>query len=437
MGGLWWWSALLACFAVSAAHQTAQAHLGLAHLQASAPVPESLARQPAHNEGSATIFDVGVAFLEGQHAGHGRGAGKTDVRPALVVGCCVVALVVILAMAYIITSVWPTTSSATQGMIFSYATLIGCFLGLCISFVCYGIIQEYIMTQRYASGHHFPSSVFLVFCNRTVGVMVLTLVLLWKRQPFFPTGCQWCSIPAITLFISSTCQYSSLRYVSFPVQIAFKSGKIVPTMVVGIVMLSRRYSWKDYMMAAMITTSVIGFSLSVEDFGKDERSTRLYGVTLLLIFLFCDALTSNGEKKIFNSYPDMGAFQMMFVMALFSMIYSIVSVLLMGTIKPLFAFLADNPIVWLHILGLSICAVSGQLFVFYIIKTYGPVVFSIMMTIRLVFSMTTSAILFGHEISPFAWFCAFCTFMVLFVDSASKLMASNKDHKQDQKSQHA
>lgn len=356
----------------------------------------------------------------------------------MVVACCVVALIVILVMAWFIRSTWPSTSNATKALIISYGTIMGCFLGLCFSFVCYGILQEYIMTHRYGSGHMFPSSVFLVFCNRCVGVAVLLVVLTVRRESFLPTGYGWCSIPAITLFISSTCQYSSLRYVSFPVQIAFKSGKIVPTMVVGIVMLSRRYGLRDYMMAAMITVSVIGFSLSVEDFsGKADRETRMIGVALLLIFLFCDALTSNGEKRIFNSYPEMGPFQMMFVMALFSMLYSVVSVILLGTVGPLFAFLADNPIVWLHISGLSACAVSGQLFVFYIIKNYGPVVFSIMMTVRLVFSMTTSALLFGHNISMFAWFCACCTFMVLFADAAAKLMYPSKESKHDQKTQSA
>lgn len=42
----------------------------------------------------------------------------------------------------------------------------------------------------------------------------------------------------------------------------------------------------------------------------------------------------------------------------------------------------------------------GQLFIFYTIKKFGPIVFTIIMTIRQMLSMVVSCILFGH---PMAW----------------------------------
>merc|ERR1719335_722595 len=153
------------------------------------------------------------------------------------------------------------------------------------------------MTQNY-NGSKFPSSSFLVFCNRSLAFVVCIAILLIRRESLFPPGCCWCSIPAMTLTVSTMCQYSSLRYVSFPTQVTFKSGKIVPTMAVGTLVTGQHYGWKDYIMALMITLCVIGFSLSMERLDKKAgQSTKLFGVFLMVVFLVCDALTSNGEKR--------------------------------------------------------------------------------------------------------------------------------------------
>jgi adenosine 3'-phospho 5'-phosphosulfate transporter B2 len=42
----------------------------------------------------------------------------------------------------------------------------------------------------------------------------------------------------------------------------------------------------------------------------------------------------------------------------------------------------------------------GQLFIFYTLKKFGPVVFTIIMTIRQMLSMIISCVIFGH---PIAW----------------------------------
>jgi adenosine 3'-phospho 5'-phosphosulfate transporter B2 len=216
------------------------------------------------------------------------------------------------------------------------------------------------------------------------------------------------------------CQYSSLRYVSFPTQVTFKSGKIVPTMAVGRFVTGASYGWKDYGKALAITVCVIGFSLSMEHSdSKGENATKLIGVGLMCLFLLCDALTSNGEKRIFNSYEAMSHWQMMFMMAIFAVMYTGISIAFQNPLG-LFAFLMRNPLAWAHIFFLSFFAVSGSLFTFYIIKRYGPVVFSIMMTIRQIFSMTFSAILFGHEMSGMSCFFACCIFLILLGDAVYK-----------------
>merc|ERR1719310_1639439 len=318
---------------------------------------------------------------------------------------------------------WLFSSESTKDLLQWYIELSACFVALVVSFVLYGIMQEYIMTQNY-NGSKFPSSSFLVFCNRSLAFVDCIAILLIRRESLFPPGCYWCAIPAMTLTVSTMCQYSSLRYVSFPTQVTFKSGKIVPTMAVGTLVTGTSYGWRDYAKALAITLCVIGFSLSMEQSdSKKENATAMIGVGLMCLFLLCDTLTSNSEKKVFNTYQEMSHFQMMFMMALFAMIYTGASIAFQNPLG-LFAFLLKNPTASVHILFLSTFAVSGSLATFYIIKRYGPVIFSIMMTIRQIFSMTFSAILFGHEMSAIACFFAACIFVILLSDAAFKFWSS-------------
>merc|ERR1719235_1088629 len=120
------------------------------------------------------------------------------------------------------------------------------------------------------------------------------------------------------------------------------------------------------------------------------------------------------------------------MMAIFAVIYTGVSIAFQNPMK-LFAFLMRNPLVWAHIFFLSFFAVSGSLATFYIIKRYGPVIFSIMMTIRQIFSMTFSAILFGHEMSAIACFFAACIFVILLSDAIHKFWTTPAKKAKDEK----
>ena len=61
-------------------------------------------------------------------------------------------------------------------------------------------------------------------------------------------------------------------------------------------------------------------------------------------------------------------------------------------------FLADNPAaIWDQVV-ISITSATGQLFIYFTIRKFGPVVFTIIMTTRQMFSMVLSTISFGHTV---------------------------------------
>jgi len=274
-----------------------------------------------------------------------------------------------------------------------------CFAGIVIFFCGYGIAQEFIMTQDY-NGERFPAVSFLILSNRLAIVAISGLLLVAARESVVFSAAKWTVIPGITVLVSSWCQYASLHYVTFPTQVVFKSAKIVPTMAVNAAVNKQFADSKDYAIAVVITVCVAGFSLLTESSHTGAAQSTVLGIALLCVFLLCDALTSNTEKRIFEAYKgqNFSNNQMMFCVALVSLVYSAVVVAASPGYNVVFQFMGRNPAAWGHIACLAVSSTCGQWLVYYIVRRHGPVLLAIMMTVRQVVSIFVSALLYGHHI---------------------------------------
>lgn len=77
-------------------------------------------------------------------------------------------------------------------------------------------------------------------------------------------------------------------------------------------------------------------------------------------------------------------------------------------------FMMADPSLSSHIFFLSLTSAIGQLFIFYTIKEFGPVTFTIMMTTRQVISLVISCLAFSHPMNVIAWAGAIIVFAVVF-----------------------
>lgn len=117
-----------------------------------------------------------------------------------------------------------------------YAKLAFCFMGLQISYVLWGLVQEYLMTKEYAGGK-FKSSSFCVFGNRILALLISLAIVMFrkatstvpmKEAPFYAYAPS-----SLSNTLSSWAQYEALKFLSFPTQTLSKSCKIIPVMLVS------------------------------------------------------------------------------------------------------------------------------------------------------------------------------------------------------------
>ena len=148
-------------------------------------------------------------------------------------------------------------------------------------------------------------------------------------------------------------------------------------------------------------TSLLSSHSSSRKAGASENSDAT-GVLFLLVYIFCDAFTSNWQSKIYLQYgrDNVDSFQMMLGVNSFAILFTLFGLLTSGDLPVVLEFLRVNPGAVANCLVTSLTSASGQLFIFKTIKDFGPVPFTLIMTIRQILSIIISSMLFAHPISP-------------------------------------
>jgi len=151
----------------------------------------------------------------------------------------------------------------------------------------------------------------------------------------------------------------------------------------------------------MASTDSLQFGL---DYLGDEAPAAWTGVMLLFLFLFFDSFTSQFQSRMFQRNRDLSMVELMFATSAFSVILSFVTLLHTKELYPALRFVKEHNEIHLHIFMFSVCSTIGQLFIFYTIKNFGAVVFTLIMTTRILLSIAISCVLYGHEVTATGFF---------------------------------
>jgi len=283
-----------------------------------------------------------------------------------------------------------------------------CVFMLNITFVTWGLLQERMLTRRYprGTGEFFTYSYALVFTNRFwTLIMSGGLLLYLKPKRSSSTVIYEYSFPSISNMLSSWCQYESLRYLSFPAVTLSKSFKLAPVMLMGKILGNKQYPEYDYFVALTIGIGITMFISSTEElkFGSniyDQKDSAVWtGIMLLVIFLFLDSFTSQWQSRMFQRHRDLSMIELMFATSAFSSLLSLITLIHSNELWPALDFVYKHSEIHFHFFLFSICSTIGQLLIFYTIKNFGAVVFTFIMTTRVVVSIALSCHIYNHKVT--------------------------------------
>lgn len=316
----------------------------------------------------------------------------------------------------------------------NFFKLLFCFCGLQASYLTWGVMQEKIMTTEYqptplVPDGKFPSATFCVFSNRALAIVVAAGMCLYTHKTLQTAAPLWYYSPcALSNTLSSWGQYAALKYVTFPMQVLFKSAKVIPVMMMGRVLNKNQYPMVEYLEALVITIGVATFGLSKQrNSANDPATTEVFGLLCLTLYVCSDAFTSQWQERIFKAYPNqIDKYQMMFGVNCSAIIITIMFLVLSGEIPAVLEFFATNPQAFIYNVITAITSATGQIFIFYTIQQFGSVVFTIIMTTRQMISMVISTILFGHTLTIGSYVGAMLVFGAVFFRIRRRQLAKSK-----------
>ncbi|EDV24054.1 uncharacterized protein TRIADDRAFT_27148, partial [Trichoplax adhaerens] len=292
--------------------------------------------------------------------------------------------------------------------------LLFCALGLQISFLLWGILQERVMTIDY-DGRKFKNSQFLVFMNRAMSLLVSWSVIKYSRAKDDIAPMYKYSYASFSNIMSSWCQYEALKFVSFPSQVICKASKVIPVMIMGKIVSNRSYPYYEYCTSVLLSIGVSAFLLDAHHLDHHPiTKTTLSGTILMLVYISFDSFTSNWQEQLYKKY-NMSSVQMMFGVNVFSTALTLVSLLTQGTLPACIAFMMSNSSFAVHVIMLSTCASIGQLFIFYTISCYGALIFTIIMTVRQALSILLSCLIYHHTVTVQGGIGMTIVFLALFL----------------------
>jgi adenosine 3'-phospho 5'-phosphosulfate transporter B2 len=291
-----------------------------------------------------------------------------------------------------------------------------------LSLVLYGLLQERIMQQPYydpsdeskLSPEYFRSSAFLVLNNRVIAVLIAIIMLCIRSESLRNKApIHKFALVSVSNTVATFCQYEALKYVSFPTQTLGKCGKIIPVMILGMTLSGKQYSWKEFLIAIVVTAGCALFVLTGADTTHKEKNDTIYGLLLMVLYLFSDGFTSTLQEKLLKG-TDVSTYNQMLYVNLCSAVLSLASLLFTSELISSLDFSYAHPDFLLNSLFLSLTSTGGQVVILLTIKEFGALFFATVMTIRQVISILLSCLIYLHPLTIGQWISAAVVFGAIY-----------------------
>ncbi len=286
--------------------------------------------------------------------------------------------------------------------------------GIFFAFSAFAVLQEDVYRTSHG-GERFRATFLVLVVERGVNTLagaIGVLVAAWRRRRSGMTRSDRArvAVPVREILTSGVSQMlamassnEALRYVSFATQNLGKSCKMVPVMIGGVV-AGKTYERAQYVQVLVMTLGVAAFNLGKPaakkgGSGSGVRSDSAYGLGLVAASLAMDFVTATLQDRVKTATRrmnpgDPGARTSMFESMLWTNLGGAIAALAFslwsGHWTEGVAFCARHAGVARAIFAYALASVVGQLFVYFTITEFDPLVLTSATTTRKIFSTALS-----------------------------------------------
>ena len=248
-------------------------------------------------------------------------------------------------------------------------------------------------------------------------------------------------IPHMEIFNSGVSQMlamaaagEALRYVSYATQVLGKSCKMVPVMMGGLVLGGKSYKATEYFQVILVTVGVVVFNFGGKSGGKGSDSS--YGLLLICASLLMDMVTGGLQDKVKASTKALNNDDKAKTSMFESMLYTNLSGTLValgigfyfGHVTDGVSFVTKHPAALTAMLVYSLASAIGQVFIYYTVTEFGPLLLTTVTTTRKIFSTLYSVLIVNPEkgLNEMQWAGCGLVFVGIAVEVIEKYTGSSK-----------
>lgn len=293
-------------------------------------------------------------------------------------------------------------------------------------FVCYfyfGIIQEKITRGRYGDeiqedgsrGERFTFALALVGVQCICNWAFAKAILIASPQAADTTPKMYYASSALMYLLAMISSNMALRWVAYPMQVVAKSAKPIPVMFLGVLFGRKTYTLQKYMFVLLIVLGVILFMFKDGKTSNAPLENEGLGQLLLIMSLTMDGLLGAVQERM-RQHSSPSAQHMMLAMNGWSTLFVVIPLLVSGEAFAFINFATKYPQMLSHLVTLAIAGGLGQLFIFMMVSSFGPLACSVVTTTRKFFTVLCSVLFFGNSLTGRQWIGAVLVFTGLFAD---------------------
>mmetsp|Transcript_19318 Transcript_19318/g.74193 ORF Transcript_19318/g.74193 Transcript_19318/m.74193 type:complete len:356 (+) Transcript_19318:124-1191(+) len=181
-------------------------------------------------------------------------------------------------------------------------------------------------------------------------------------------------------------------YVGFPTIVLFKSGKLIPVMVGGVLIMKRSYSGLEIGSAFCISGGLVVLTLADMVGSVDYNFT---GIVLLLLALMADAMVGNTQEKTMKKYQG-NTRELVFFSHLCGSLLILMIMIVNGQLFAALSYCNESPLMYLQLPVFAACGYVGLLFVLPMITIFGSFVAMTVTSCRKAVTLMISFMLFAN-----------------------------------------
>jgi len=328
-----------------------------------------------------------------------------------------------------------------------------CASGICFCYLSYGIIIEHLLKSVETQG---PITSFLLLGQTLTNVVVAWFWLTVEGNIFRDSKGEKNTehgnkrLNHKLIMAASFCYFAamqstneSLNYVSYPTATLAKSSKLIPTMLMGLIVERKSYERSEWTGAVLITLGITIFNFSRMSSSSSDSSAPSsegdspYGIGLLIFSLVMDGFLGSFQSMLKRPHKSSAhrppkAIELMLFMNFYALLFVFpLSTVLTNQFANGMRLVQSSAHAIKLILLLNVASACGQIFIFFTIHIFSPLMCTTITTTRKFMTICLSVLKFGHVLSFTEWSCVGMVFSGMYMEIVSKSVVSGTKQKKE------